>query len=53
MMTLAFGLIAVGCFVLWRRKAQWAWALVMAAVIVGGIIFVGDVDFSATLGVQL
>jgi len=53
MMTLAFGLIAVSCFFLWRRKAQWAWALVMAALIVGVIIFVQDVDFAAKLGIQL
>lgn len=53
MMTLAFALIAVGSFFLWRRKAQWSWVLVMAALIVGVIIFVGDVDFGAKLGVQL
>jgi hypothetical protein len=53
MMTLAFGLIAAGCFVLWWRKAQWAWTLVMAALIVGVIIFVGDVDLATKLGVQL
>jgi drug/metabolite transporter (DMT)-like permease len=53
MMTLAFALIAIACFLLWRRNAQWSWALVMAALFVGVIIFVGDVDFGAKLGVQL
>ncbi|MBZ0146590.1 MAG: DUF368 domain-containing protein [Pseudorhodoplanes sp.] len=53
MMTLAFGLIAVSCFFLWRREARWTWTLVIAALVVGVIIFVQDVDFAATLGVQL
>ena len=53
MMTLAFGLLAVSCFFLWRHKAQWGWAAVMIALILGIIIFMGDVDFSSKLGVQL
>jgi hypothetical protein len=53
MMTLTFGSIAAGCFLLWRRKAQWSWALVMAALIAGIAIFIGDVDLGTRLGVQL
>lgn len=53
MMTVAFGLLAVGCFFLWRDKARWGWAAVMIALILGIIIFMGDVDFSSHLGLQL
>ena len=53
MMTVAFGLFAVSCFFLWHRNAQWGWAAVMIALIFGIIIFVGDVDFSSNLGIQL
>ena len=53
MMTVAIALLAVSCFFLWVRKAQWAWTLVMAALIIGIVIFVTDVDFSANLGIQL
>lgn len=53
MMTLAFALIAVSSFFLWRRRAGWGWAAVMAALLLGIVIFMGDVDFGANLGVQL
>ena len=53
MMTVAFGLLAVICFFLWRREAQWGWAVVMIVLILGIVIFMGDVDFSSKLGVQL
>jgi hypothetical protein len=53
MTTLAFGLIAASCFFLWRRSAAWSWALVLLALAVGGLVFVGDVDFSTQLGLQL
>ena len=53
MMTVTYGLLAVSCFFLWYRKAEWGWAAVMIALIIGIIIFVGDVDFSTNLGVQL
>ena len=53
MMTVTFALLAVSSYVLWRRKAGWGWSLVMAALVLGLIIFAGDVDFSAPLGLQL
>jgi hypothetical protein len=53
MMTVAFGLLAVSCFFLWRNKADWGWAVVMIALILGIVIFMGDVDFSSQLGLQL
>jgi hypothetical protein len=53
MMTVTFGLIAISCFFLWYCKAEWGWAAVMIALIIGIIIFMGDVDFSTNLGVQL
>lgn len=53
MMTVAFGLLAVSCFFLWLRKARWGWAVVMIALILGIVIFMGDVDFSTNLGLQL
>ena len=53
MMTLAFALLAVATFFLWWRKAKWGWAVVMAALILGIVIFVGDVDFTQNLGIQL
>jgi hypothetical protein len=53
MTTLAFALIAAASFLLWRRNDRWAWPLVIAALIVGAIVFVGDVDFSSKLGIQL
>ena len=53
MMTLAMALLAVSCFFLWWQKAQWGWAVVMAVVVIGIIIFVRDVDFSSNLGIQL
>ena len=52
MMTVTFGLLAAGCIALWRR-ARWGWALVMAALVLGIVVFVGDVDFSSNLGIQL
>ena len=53
MMTLAFALLAVTVFLLWWGKAQWGWAAVMIALIIGIVIFVGDVDFTQNLGIQL
>ena len=53
MMTVTWGLLALGCFFLWRRKAQWGWAAVVAALIIGTVIFIRDVDFAANLGIQL
>lgn len=53
MMTSTWALLAISCFFLWQRKAQWGWALVMAALIIGIIIFVRDVDLTANLGIQL
>jgi hypothetical protein len=53
MMTVTFGLLAVSSFFLWHRKAEWGWAAVMIALILGIIIFMGDVDFSTNLGIQL
>ena len=53
MMTVTFGLLAVSSFFLWWRKAEWGWAAVMIALILGIVIFMGDVDFSSKLGVQL
>jgi drug/metabolite transporter (DMT)-like permease len=53
MMTLTLGLLTLSCYFLWRRKAHWGWAAVMAALLIGIIIFVRDVDFAANLGVQL
>jgi hypothetical protein len=53
MMTVAFGLLALFCFFLWRSKAQWGWAVVVAVLVIGVIIFMRDVDFTSNLGVQL
>lgn len=53
MTTLAFALIAAGCFFLWRSNAAWSWMLVLVALAIGGIVFAGDVDFSTRLGLQL
>jgi len=53
MMTLAFGLLTVSSFFLWFNKARWGWSLVLAALVIGIIIFVQDVDFSTNLGIQL
>ena len=53
MMMLAFALLAVTAFFLWSGKAQWGWAVVMVALIIGIVIFVGDVDFTQNLGIQL
>ena len=52
MMAIAFALLALASVLLWRR-VQWSWALVIAALILGIVIFVGDVDFSSDLGIQL
>ncbi len=52
MMTVTYGLLAVASVLLWRR-ARWAWTLVLAALILGIVIFVQDVDFSSNLGIQL
>jgi len=53
MTTLAFALIAASCFFLWRGGAVWSWVLVLVALTVGGLVFVGDVDFGTPLGIQL
>jgi hypothetical protein len=53
MMTVTYGLLAVSAFFLWRRKSAWGWAAVLIALLLGIVIFMGDVDFSSRLGVQL
>jgi hypothetical protein len=53
MMTLTLGLLAVSSFFLWRYKARWGWAAVMAALAIGIVIFLRDIDFAANLGLQL
>jgi len=53
MMTLAFALLALSSFFLWRRRAGWGWAAVMVVLVLGIIIFMSDVDFGSKLGVQL
>lgn len=53
MMTLTFALLAVSSFFLWWRKAQWGWVAVLAALVLGLVVFSGDVDFSQNLGVRL
>jgi hypothetical protein len=53
MMTLTWGLLAIGSFFLWRSKARWGWAVVMAALVLGIVIFMRDVDFTSNLGIQL
>jgi drug/metabolite transporter (DMT)-like permease len=53
MMTVTLGLLALSAYFLWRRRAHWGWAAVMAALLIGIIIFVRDVDFASSLGVQL
>ena len=53
MMTLAMLLLAVSVFLLWWHKARWGWLTVMAALIVGIVIFFQDVDFTTNLGIQL
>ena len=52
MMTVTYGLLAIACLLLWWR-VRWAWAFVMAALVLGIVVFVGDVDFSSNLGIQL
>lgn len=52
MMTLAFALLAANCFFLLRRQARWGPAVTVAALIIGIVIFVHDVDFAANLGIQ-
>jgi hypothetical protein len=53
MMTLTFTLLAANSFFLWRRQARWGPAVAMAALVIGIVIFVGDVDFATNLGIQL
>ncbi len=53
MMTLAFALLAVNSFFLLRRKAPFGAMVAVAALVVGVIIFMGDVDFASDLGIQL
>ncbi len=52
MMTVTYALLALACILLWRR-VQWSWTLVMAALVLGIVIFMQDVDFSSNLGIQL
>ncbi len=52
MMTVTYGLLAIACFILWRR-VRWGWTLVMAALVLGIVVFARDVDFSSNLGIQL
>ena len=53
MMTIAFLLLAIGVAALWCKRARWSWVTVALALAVGIAIFVGDVDFSQHLGIQL
>jgi hypothetical protein len=53
MMTLTWGLLAISSFFLWRNKARWGWVAVMAALVIGIVIFMHDVDFTSNLGIQL
>lgn len=53
MMTTAMLLLTLSSIFLWWQKAQWVWLPVMAALILGIIIFVQDVDFATDLGRQL
>ena len=53
MMTLAFTLLAVSSYFLWRQKARWGWSVVLAVLVLGLVIFVRDVDFATNLGTQL
>ena len=53
MMTLTWGLLTISCFFLWRYRTQWEWTAIIAALIIGIVIFVRDVDFTANLGIQL
>ncbi|MDX1423450.1 MAG: hypothetical protein R3322_09940 [Kiloniellales bacterium] len=53
MMTVAFALLAANSLLLWRRQARWGAAAVVAALVIGTVIFVQDVDFGAKLGIQL
>jgi hypothetical protein len=53
MMTVTYGLLALSSYFLWRRQSAWGWAAVMIALVLGIVIFMGDVDFSSKLGVQL
>ncbi len=53
MMTLTFGLLVVSSFFLWWRKAQWGWVAVLAALVLGLVVFSGDVDVSQNLGIRL
>lgn len=53
MMTLTMALLTVSSFFLWWGKARWGWLTVMAALILGIIIFAQDFDFLWNLGIQL
>ena len=53
MMTLVFALLAVNCFFLLRRQARWGPWVALLALVLGVVIFVGDVDFGTDLGIQL
>ena len=53
MMTLAHALLAIGAYFLWRHGSRWGWNAVMLALMLGGVIFMRDVDFSSALGVRL
>jgi preprotein translocase subunit SecD len=53
MMAATWALLAISSFFLWRYKSRWGWVAVMAALALGIVIFMRDVDFNANLGVQL
>lgn len=53
MMTLAYALIALSTFFLWRRQSRWGWMVMLIVLCLGITIFVRDVDFSSNLGIQL
>ena len=53
MMTLAFALLALNSFFLLRRRAPFGAAVAVAALVIGAVIFAGDVDFASELGIQL
>jgi hypothetical protein len=52
MMTLTFLLLAANIFCLLRRKSRWGPIVALVSLVIGIVIFVGDVDFAANLGIQ-
>jgi len=51
MPALTFLLIAIGSWLLFVGK-QWAYWLMLAALVTGSVAFLTDVDFSQPLGLQ-